>query len=787
MTESDLAYLHSIPTDSSTSLRGVLALLLGLSGFLLAGHNSIIATATIVSVLSIQGVTGGIVWILLSRQKHDSPFELVGMGCVIGFLLATISDQVFRFNLLSTVSWLLPSTVVGLAFFVPWVRTQMSQHTLSAFSIEDATFILCVSLIGQGLDNNASTIAALVLGSSLILPHIVRKMFGRSRIAIHSVPIAGIFTAIVVYWFISGYPKLENQLLRSLFSGTVGVDDRIYSEQMSWSIANWGLSTNSAAMGLPIKYHWLSLGWSGMISKAAHLEPFVVTLHVIPIVACIVIACLAVAIAQRLTSAQWLYYLAPFLLLATDNNGRSLRFFELNTSNLLSHIWFIGFFVAFHKHLHEKLRFPQIVLPALAVATTLSKGPYGVVLCVGVVAAAVVVFFTKSSTRFSTISALSISGLASVIAYLVFIVSPLTSYGYSFYWPQFIALFPFPLPNTTAEGTRGLVLGLVVLLIFVLTRFAGAWKLLTPRPGQNAFNALILGASIAGFLAFVVKNFEAERYFINAGLVAGSIATLVALATYESESRKISILEVTKVICLTLLFFFASRVMLAIGLQQIGAIKILEYQLKLIIACLSSVLAISTLFIHDRYSASKSSFGIKGTNIGYRAVISLVTVSMLAFSTQLAFRSYDFTGKEASVPNEELKALSWIRNHIPENAVLATNRSICPNTVTCDEFDSSSHLVSAMSRRRVLIEGPRFLLPTQFKGLEYPTFLEPQVSASLGFIRMPSEDRLNTLRRFGVTWLYVVLDADLPSSWAPWGTTVFRNSIVAVVKLRDDT
>jgi len=788
MTELDLENLHSDRIDSSTSLAGVYTLLFGFAGFLLAAHNSFIATTTVVVVLGVQIITGGIIWILLSRQKIDSTFEVIGMGCVIGFLLATISDQVLRFNFLGTVSWLLPSVLVCLAFFVPWVRTHVREHSLSTFSIEDALFILCVGLIGQGLDNNAATIAALILGFALILTLVLRKKLRRPSIAVRLIPLAGIMSAMGVYWLISEYPKLTSQFLRPLFLGTIGADDQIFSEQMSWSISKWGLSSNSAAAVLPIKYHWLSLGWSGMMSKAAHVGPFVVTLHVVPIVAFIVIACLAVALAQRLTSTKWLYYLAPLLILATDNSGHSLRFVELNTSNLLTHIWFIGFILAFHKHLQKKLRFPQIVLPALAAATTLGKGPYGVVLCVGIVFAAVALLFTKSSTKRSTITALFNSGLASVIVYLALIRSPSIPSGYRFSWAEFVDLFPSPLPNTTSEGTRGVVLGLIVLFGFILMRFAGIWKLATSRSNQTAFNALVIGASIAGFISFLVKGFQAEKYFINAGLVAGSIATLAALAAYESESRKVSIQEIIKLICLTLIFFVTVRIFLAIGVPRVDTLKTLEFQLQLVLACFSAVLAVSTLFIYNRYFASRSSSRPQGTNFGFKAIVSLVAVSVMAFSTHLAFGFHDSRSEEATVPKEELEALAWIRTNVPQDAILATNRSLCPKSLTCDDVETSSHLVSAFSRRRVLIEGLRFVLPTQYwDGREYPAFIQEPVSASLDFIQMPTEDRFLTLSKLGVTWLYVVLDPDLPHSWDPWGTIVFSNSTVAVVKLRNGT
>ena len=88
-------------------------------------------------------------------------------------------------------------------------------------------------------------------------------------------------------------PTYGIRLLRPLYIGT---DDLVFSESVSWSLSHFGFHEYAASIGTSMRYHWFSLAWSGLIDKESDSLPFVVTLHVIPVVTFVTLAWLIIAL-----------------------------------------------------------------------------------------------------------------------------------------------------------------------------------------------------------------------------------------------------------------------------------------------------------------------------------------------------------------------------------------------------------------------------------------------------------------------------------------------------------
>jgi hypothetical protein len=137
---------------------------------------------------------------------------------------------------------------------------------------------------------------------------------------------------------------------------------------------------------------------------------------------------------------------------------------------------------------------------------------------------------------------------------------------------------------------------------------------------------------------------------------------------------------------------------------------------------------------------------------------------------------------EQTASEGELTALNWISHNSKQDVIIATNRSLCEDGLLC-EHESSSHLVSAVSRRRVLLEGPYFVPSSRALNGGYEDWASLRAKLSLGFVDIPSKLLAEQLANYGVTVIYVQKSATDTTSWEPWASIVYENQSAAVLIL----
>jgi len=146
----------------------------------------------------------------------------------------------------------------------------------------------------------------------------------------------------------------------------------------------------------------------------------------------------------------------------------------------------------------------------------------------------------------------------------------------------------------------------------------------------------------------------------------------------------------------------------------------------------------------------------------------------------------------------ERDVAQWIDAKLPREAVLATNR-FCVKCSGREWFERDLALVgddynfaytetilggndfrlTSLSRRRFLIQGPRYLLVNGYPLDEAAA----RTRLSLEFANIPSAESRLALSEYGVT--HFVVDATLTDndSWAPWAVEVYRNGRFVVLRL----
>lgn len=133
---------------------------------------------------------------------------------------------------------------------------------------------------------------------------------------------------------------------------------------------------------------------------------------------------------------------------------------------------------------------------------------------------------------------------------------------------------------------------------------------------------------------------------------------------------------------------------------------------------------------------------------------------------------------------EDVAALAWLRNSSPSTAIVTTNHFLCTNDEPC-RFDDSLYPISAVARRRVLVEGPRFVIGCR----PYASSIKERIVLSVRFANSPNQANLESLRRYGVSWFVVdesFLESDAVDgvSWTNFGNVRYQRDGLAIVELR---
>lgn len=732
-----------------------------LIGWLFVQGVSIEHSISLTAVLSVQVLTGIQAWRLLNPESIGTTPETLGIGLAIGTVLATASDQILLRTPLMPIAWLIPSLIIAIPVW--HLRRTASIRNTADQEFQWLFIVTAAVILGNEKfqDGYVYFLLALAIGFC----------FSRSRqprFQIFSYWITSVIGLACLKLF-RPVPEYGTWRLRPLYTGT---DDLVFSESLSNSISRFGLHDYGAAVGSPIRYHWFSLAWSGLTSRVSASAPFDVTLHVVPIVAFFGISCLLWAIVFRLTLSKAASNIAVLVLFATDSLPEQIRFFFVsNTSNTLSHIYVLASMLMFLRAIETYQKRWLIIYPISIAIAFLGKTPYGAVLLIATLLAAVFSYASTREHRRYTVALALLSLLTTATTYLLFL-KPNSWEQRSFR----ISLNPFNFEDTTF---RTMLITIVFIVSICLMRFPISSLIyrIPQQPSVRTFYIFLSAGAMTGLARFVFDGRSAEQYFLNSALIFGAILTSTSIFHLTTKFSKINQKHLILLFCFTvilsaLLFQFilddshVSRFPTGVNIQILFAPAI--------------ALVIAAFFVF----AFKSQFVSRQLLVHISVIVSVLGVSVGIYSLRaMEHDKYSFTETVASTT--DLSSLDWVRSNVSENDILATNRFLCNQDIACD-YDDSSFLISAVSGRRVLIEGPRFVVG----GRPYPDWVTDRIKLSVTFANAPTDALFAELQRFNVRWFY--LDTNFITSgldpsvspWNKWATVAFHSSNVYVLKLK---
>lgn len=713
-------------------------------------------------IVAIQVASGSCIWQRLSWRLSPSIQERLGMGLAIGTAASTILDQIFLNTLLSPIAWLLPSCFI---VFLSW-RRPLPTQTNGSGSIDIRWMYLAIAALIFGFGTIRYGYGVMILG--LAAGYVVSR---EKNLWFQSIT----FAFSLIFGFLALVllrPTVEygNWRMRPLYTGT---DDLVFSESLSHSLSHFGLSDYGAAVGTHIRYHWFSLAWSGLTSRVAGSDPFDVTLHVVPVVAFLGIFALTWTLVFKLTKSHNASNFSILVLFCSNSLPEDMRFFYvLNTSNVVSHIWLLAALLIFVYAIETKQKRWIPVFASVLSASLLAKLPYGVVLLTGTSIALVYAVIRFSFLRLFALSMLLVSVFSSFLIYIVFLKpSPWEQRSFSFSFNP----FGFGQPTLWSVPTTLVLIFAALSMRFPISTAIFKWT--DSATTQVVLVCLSVG-SLSGLASFVFDGGSAEKYFLNASLIFGAVLTAYSIfvlsKSVDSKRVRNVLFACASSFCLALLLFGAIKISFDLTSFPLGSNS------QILIAPFIAIVV--SVAVYSLQSFCSREFQSSFHHLLFAGIIG---VSSGVFALQALTKDpYHFTESVASTT--DLESLDWVRENVNSTNILATNRFLCIQEVPCS-FDDSSFLISAVSRRRVLIEGPRFVIG----GMPYPVWVKDRIQASVDFANSPSYETWLQLKNFDVDWFY--LDTNFITSelnpmntpWNEWATVAYHNSNVYILKLKE--
>ena len=585
------------------------------------------------------------------------------------------------------------------------------------------------------------------------------------------------YLGLIICHLISSSRRPFYGLMTPLFRGT---DDQIFSEQLSHSLVNFGIHENTAAIGTDVKYHWLSLGWSGAISRISGVEPFVVTLHVIPVISYLMLSILIAYFVSTVTKDLSVSILVTVILFSFQIMGTQIGFIEvLNTSNIFPFIWFLALLIALRDSYAFFNARMMVLVALLAMFCSLGKAPYALTIAVGSIFA-----FTIHSlkNRFVSIQAFLIQcsvGFPMLIVYIILIRGETYGSAFSFDWKSLRTLFPSPLFIGNANNL-GFLISVTTLLIIAIIPAIFLYCQKNHRSESREFNYLMSGVVVAGLFSIFIDAGGSTIYFLSAAIFATILTSTHSLdLLFKSNVLRFRLLILSVAILGPI-----STLVLRLAKSRSNIFREFGYFSGLGIL-LQVGLPCCLIFLLGRiWFRGKHDKMIFWTTV---ASCSLFLASSSAITERLYAQIGSTNIADSNAPKSEIEALKWLRANSQSGDVIVTNRMLCKSSFVCDIADpntGSSHLISAFSERRVVIEGPRFLAPAPFVNAnQYPEWIRKRVADSLEFIDSPNKENYLTMVEYGSSFAYVLKGQTLNRSWTPWASVVYENETVVILKL----
>lgn len=730
-------------------------------------------------VVSVQICAGSFLWRLLRGTSIPTIPELLGIGMSLGTFLSLVSSQLLRATPLAEIGWIFPGVFLSIAFGI----TKFRPNPVTP-SVEDTPqgFALLISI---------SLPVSLTywwwwLWPIALIPALTYLLWFRRPNQKYTFATSALLL-ISNFGLIFYATKLRNLNL----SWWIFSNDQVFSESLSTSLSVWGPNENIQLVGGSIHYHWFALAWAGMTTRAAGIGPWTVVTKVIPICAMLGAICLIWAATVSLSKNRFAPAISvAFFALASNSFALTPTRYFHSPTYLFSIIWALGFTFVLIVRLNSRVFIAPIVLGILFAASFGGKATNGPVEIAGVVLVllyAIISNRNKHQFRFltETLAWIIIAGLivykmeykssfsdvAARANNLVFGFGEIGAHLGIANWDSSSLVRSIAFVAVIA----GLVSNIVPISLLLLN--------IETRRRSEVF--YFIGITLSSFfcISIFTHGGAAQLFFLLVGLSILPIGVGWGLA--ESWSSIGLTTKKREVGLAILLGFFGTLVSMQLWNLRLSGFD--PYKSGFILKWISQfvVWGMATFVLIFLHKLTKR--GPSAINNATRYYLAIVVLMSSSFSFGIVQRienairlknlngSIEQSTDTISGSKDLVVALTWLRNNSNQDDIVATNRYCIPKVEPCSP---RWFLVSAISRRRMLIEGGYAFNLSEDR--------EERRKFSIQFAENGDMESANWLKKNRVRWVFVDYSAQESGkrSWEPFGLVVFRNAGASIVQLK---
>jgi hypothetical protein len=735
-------------------------------------------------VITIQVCTGAALWRIYKAPTKESVHELFGVGLAIGSSVAVLSHLVLFRTFTGGLSWIVPSVVLSLVIATsPRAKSKFQKIEITPLEPFALDALILSATVGLSFWWWWTLPVVVAL---LAIRHLVIYSFRSKRYAL--IILGGISTIGVL--FIANYMKGLNDIWW-LFSY-----DQIFSESMSISLANWGPTDNIQHAGSNFSYHWFALAWSGITTQGAAVGSWVMITKILPICAMFGVVSMLWAISTRLSNSRLIPFLTifSFSLLSNPFLLQPSRFINSPTF-YFSLIWLLAFSLIFLDGIKQKGLYKFVFLILLYFSAIAGKVSSGAVIF-GAVAFSLLcsIVFDRNNKKLIQyhLATFSVLVVATLFAYQFMFRSQTIGFR-SGYGSESLYFDPFQLAPTlgvfnfeSAISVR-FISFLVVLVCFLPMISGSFFFLLKPRLEGSVQLLYLAGLTFAGLFGVVVFNHDggSQLYFLLASMTTAPILIArvaeVGFIKFRSLfSKKILALVALSgvAIAITVEMYWRESIFGGQSQRQLSMSKVSFILLGFLTSLVVAFVFSRPLRVRLGGAKSYQLFSwlvfmiLFSSSLSHGVMQRVETTRDFARKMEVDRNSPDLlTGSDAHID-----ALVWLRNNSELNDILAVNRFCIPGIDSCV---SKWFLVSALSHRRVLIEGG-FIDATR-----PPEWASEKIRNSIEFAESPNATNYRWLLSQNVAWVVVDHRSQVSGlrDWEPFGVSAYSNELITIVKL----
>ena len=780
----------------SLAIGGLFYFLLILSGV------SLTQALFITGLVAIQTTCGSFLYLRWLKSKTISRAENIAMGFAIGSMLFVLVDQLLLNTFASEFSWL----ALLVCFFLVWRLCNLKNEvqTVGPREIDTKTFVAVFSgtlliLAPEWFWTFPAGVVSLILATFLFFNNFKKSVVAsKEKIVTSSIGIFAI--AVALYWSIQIRPSYWWQMSR----------EQPFLETIATSVSKFGSLKNILATGFTINYHWLSYGWSGLLTKQTDSELFLIQTKVFPVALAIACALIIFALAKALKASDITAFIVLALLITYETVPTWGWGFHLgqthSSSNFFAQFLLLAFFVSLVRYFQESPKRSPILPAILFSAVFMTKSSHGLL----ILGTLTTLFFLQIISRRNSrkIGWLLLTSLPLGLAiYLVYFIETgmKSSLGYfTFVWEQQGELRDF------TDMKSWFTLAAVILVFglggyqFTLTTFSVKSILKNLEP-ITTFSALfvLIGLGATSLLDFSGDNSE-QLYFLQA---VSFLPIVVFVVELSKKDLRISANK-SKFISVFIIGFLSGAALELIPNLNSGSKFAISLRLfRSLVVSLPVGISVLMFFLVKRkkqptlalsfsllvlISFASTSFGIFSNNIVERQSRTYAERTRQKLATDQLFAS---GSRDVGI---------WIRANSADSDIFASNffcdemrcsgdgwfqQSIgnTPHKFTPTGYGTYSGFRS-WSVELALESQRQFLIQAYVNFWQYdtpPAWLRERVEASVEFADSPSVKTVNYLKSMQVSWFVVDLDSTKNRNWDEFATEMYSNKRFLVLKLRD--